>query len=297
MAGSPTPRAAPVAIAVSVPAQPVSLSPGEAGQLPIRIINPGTAPVTVTVRGMGLDLGNNGKVSFTGEPDPEWSSRTTFPSGELTVPPLGYLDLTVGVEMPAQISPDFYFIGFLVTPVATGTGVVQINQIGSFITINVPGPRVRQLAAVLKAPELAIHLAAVVIGSDVSGTLTVTNTGKTVLQYWGENDSSSWSGLSSPSQQRIPVSLLPIGSSRTSALRAAPSFPIAVVTLSVTVTYNGTTLSSTKQVVLSKTFLVVNPWVIVVVAVLILLALGRWVVMRRLRYSRRMRLASRRRLP
>ena len=45
--------------------------------------------------------------------------------------------------MPTQIGPDLYYIGFLVSPVPTVSGeVVVINQIGAFLTIDVPGPRV-----------------------------------------------------------------------------------------------------------------------------------------------------------
>lgn len=282
-AASASPRAQPRSIAVSVPADPVSLNPGATSQIPIRVVNPGSKPVTVTVKGMGIHLGDNGSVRFTGAPDPQWSSRTGFPPGELTVPAQSYIDVAITVDMPTRITPDFYYIGFLVTPVATGTGVVQINQIGAFVTINVPGPRVRELSADLQAPVGkthffvgGAHFGDVVIGSSVAGTLIVHNIGKSSVQFWGESDANAWIGGATPTQQRIKISLLPIGRSRSFAVTSRPSFPIDVVTMTVTVTYPGTTEASTKQIVISRRFLVISPWVILVVCALVILALIWW---------------------
>ena len=44
-------------IAVSVPPDPVSLGPGQVGVVQLRVVNPGTTPVRVTVTGRGLTLG------------------------------------------------------------------------------------------------------------------------------------------------------------------------------------------------------------------------------------------------
>ena len=59
------------------------------------------------------------------------------------VPALGFIDLFVTVRMPVVISPDLYYIGSVVRPVAASPGITVINEIGGFFTIDVPGPRVR----------------------------------------------------------------------------------------------------------------------------------------------------------
>ncbi len=275
--------ATPRSIAVTVPAQPVSLNPGETSQVDIQVFNLGTTPVAVTVKGMGIVLGNNGKVRLTGAPDPQWSSRTVFPSGGLAVPARNSIDVAITVKMPTHIAPDFYYIGFLVTPVATGSGIVAINQIGDFVTINVPGPRVRRLSAVLLAPIGGIHLGDVVIGSGVVGSVKVRNIGKSAVQFWGENEVTTWLRGADPTQDRIGLSLLPGGLFRSFGVTAKPAFLIDVVTMTVSVTYLGTTLASTKQVLMSRSFLVINPWVIVAACALVILGLLWWTRSRRRR--------------
>ena len=277
-------------IAVGVPAEPVSLRPGHTAQLPIRVINPGTTPVTVTVKGEGVALGNAGKVTLTGRPDPLWAGRETVPSGEYSIEAQSYVDLTITVHMPLRIAPDLYFIGFLVTPVASGSGVVQVNQIGSFVTINVPGPRTRSLAAVLYGPTGGWHIGNVVIGSGVDGTLVVRNTGKSAVQFWGENDVSTFFN-DAPGQKRLGVSLLPIGRYRSFPATAGSSFPLAVVTMAVSVVYPRTTQASTRQIAITRSYWVINPWLIGAVFLVIVLSVVWRGVVRPRRPRKRPRLA------
>jgi hypothetical protein len=275
-------------IAVSVPADPVSLTPGQIAAVPIRVLNPGSSSVTVTVRGVGVALGDDGTTSFTGKPDALWAARTTFPAGDITIAAQHYVDLSVTVEMPATISPDLYYIGFLVTPVATVSGDVEvINQIGAFLTINVPGPRVRALSAELTSTGFnwgPIHIDNLVIGNRVDGRLTVSNTGASSVVFYGENDVTSSPVSGSPTQQRIGRSLLPIGRSRWFACDAYPAFPIDLVTMTDIVTYPDRSGVGTLQIVRTRTVLVINSWVLVVVGVLLLVFAG-WRL--NVRYRRR----------
>jgi hypothetical protein len=232
----------------------------------------------VTVEGEGVTLGNNGTTTFTGKPDPLWASRTSYPRGDISILAQHYADLTITVHMPAQISPDLYYIGFLVTPVPTANGqVVVINQIGAFLTVDVPGPRVRSLAADLITDGFnwgPIHLGWLVVGTQIAGKLAVENTGASSVLFFGENDVTSAPISGSPSQQRISRSLLPIRRSRSFAVTAAPAFPIDVVTMSDVVTYPDRTGTGTLDIVLSKSMLVINPWVLVVLLAIVLLIAG-----------------------
>jgi hypothetical protein len=289
-ASPPTAVPAPRTIAVSVPSEPVPLSPGETSQIPLRVVDPTPSPVIVTVTGRAVTLGDNGQVGFTSAPDPTWATRAQFPSGDLTVPAMGFIDVAVTVRMPAVISPDLYYVGFVVRPVASGPGITLINEIGGFFTIDVPGPRVRSLSADLGLAGFnlgPIHLSNVVIGDHVVGQLNVHNTGAAAIRFWGENDDTSWFA-STPTQLRLAKSLLPIARSRSFPVSADPAMLFDLVTVAVTVTYPGTTESTTEQVVITKTVLVISPWLLVIVCLLIAGLVG-W----RLRVRQRRRASAR----
>jgi hypothetical protein len=267
---APAPGANPSrSLSVDIPVSPATLSPGGTYQVPIRIINSGFQTFAVTVKGEGIHLKNNGKVSFTNQPDPFWAKYTTFPSGDITIPAQNYVTVPITVRMPVDIKPDFYYIGFLVTPIPTFSGrVILVNQIGDFLVVNVPGPRVMKLSAQLTAPVAEFHLGSVVIGNEAVGELYVRNAGKTAVTFWGENDVST-AFDSTPTQERFNSELLPIGRSRTRRVSATHVWPIDFVTMKVSVFYYGRTGASTKQVVLTKSVLVINLWVIVVACVLV----------------------------
>lgn len=294
-AATPIPSpSSPRSIAVSVPADPVSLSPGQTAAVAIRVLNPSASPVPVTVTGEGITLGNNGTTAFTGKPDPLWADRTDFPRGAITIPAQHFVDLSIVVHMPDDISPDLYYVGFLVTPVPDASGqVVVINQIGAFLTISVPGPRVRSLSAELTTSGFnwgPIHIDSLVVGDHVDGKLTVDNTGASSVLFFGENDVTSAPFSGPPTQQRVSRSLLPIGRSRWFAVTGAPAFPVDVVTLTDVVSYPDRNGTGTLEIVRTRSVLVISPWVFVVLLVLLALVVA-W----RLRVRRRRRaLRSRR---
>ncbi|HXC75524.1 MAG TPA: hypothetical protein VNU19_00585 [Candidatus Acidoferrum sp.] len=259
-------------------------------------MNPGSSPVTVTVRSEGITLGDNGTTAFSGRPDPLWAGHTAFPLGDITIPAQHFVDLSVVVHMPTQIDPDLYYIGFLVSPIPTVSGeVVVINQIGAFLTIDVPGPRVRALSADLTTTGFnwgPIHIDALVVGDQVDGRLTVRNIGASSVLFFGENDVTSAPISGPPSQERITRSLLPIGRSRWFAVAAQPAFPIDLVTMTDTVSFPDRTGTGTLQVLRTKTVLVISPWVIVVVCGALAL-LGGWRLRARLRRRLERRAAAR----
>ena len=277
----PTPVGGPRALAVSVPPDPVPIQAGARGNALARVINPNHAPVRVTITSRALSLGNNGKVTVGRGPDRRWQRFVHFPARRLTIPAQGYLDIPLSIRVPRRIEPDLYFIGFLVTPIASSPGAVQvINQIGSFVTIDVPGPRLRKLSAAFDLPSF-------VLASDVHGTLRITNTGRAAVRFWGENDTTSSPG-GELQQQRLDPSLLPRGTSRYISVSGKPAWPIGFVTMTVHVTYPGRSEATTKQLTFSKRVLVIHPLVPIALGSAFLFAILLWWAGRR----RRRRLAG-----
>ena len=241
------------AIAVSVPADPVPARAGGEARTVIRVVNPNDVAVSVLIRSRTLALGDDGKVSIGAGPDPRWAGLVHFPSGALRIPAQGWRDVPLSIRVP-RLSPDLYFVGFLVTPVATAGGSIKVvNQIGSFVTLDVPGPRLRLLTGHL-------HLPSLVFGSHADGHVRVTNIGHAAVSLWGENDTTSSPG-GGVDQERLGPSLLPVGRSRSIAVGGTPKWPVGIVTVTTHVTYPGRTASQTRELVLTSRVVVVSPWV------------------------------------
>jgi len=259
------------ALAVSVPPDPVPIKSGSRAKTLVRVVNPNDVPVTVTVASRALSLGDNGKVAVGTGRDPRWARSVDFPNGQLTIPAQSYLDVPLTIRVPARLSPDLYFIGFLVTPIPTSSGSLQvINQIGSFVTVDVPGPRVRRLKASFHVPSLALS-------GRARGTVRIANTGRAAVRFWGEADTKASPG-GSGQQQRFDPSLLPAGRYRYLDVSAKPPWPIGLVTMTVHLIYPGRTDATTKELTVSKRVLVINPIVVIALASLLLLLFGVFVV-------------------
>jgi len=259
-------------LGVSVPSDPVVLGPGRTSTIRIRVLNPGATSVTVRITGRHVDLGDNGAVMVGNGPDPLWGGRVQFPSRALTIPPQSYVNVDLTVHMPQKIDSDLYFVGFLVTPVVVPNGQVQVvNEIGSFFTIDVPGPRVRKLSAEIETERSVfahITIPGLVIGSRAIGLLHVRNVGTAQVRFWGEIVSDA------TDQHRIDTSLIPRGHVRIFSVSAKPGWPIAFVKLTARVFYPGRTASSVLEIDLSKRVLVICPWVLLTVVILLIACLS-----------------------
>jgi hypothetical protein len=265
------------ALAVSVPADPVPAHVGGVARTLIRVVNPNDFAVTVVIRSRTLALGDDGKVSIGTGPDPRWSGRVRFPRSALRIPAESYRNVPLSIHVP-HLSPDLYFVGFLVTPVAAAGGSIEVvNQIGSFLTLDVPGPRLRLLTGHL-------HLPTFVLGSKVSGKMRVTNLGHAAVTLWGENDTTSSPG-GMFQQDRLGPSLLPVGRSRSIAVTGRPRWPVGIVTVTTRITYPGRTASQTRELVVSSRVIVVSPWVPAALGGLVALLATAWWWRRRRRGS------------
>ena len=256
------------ALAVSVPADPVPAKAGGVARTLIRVVNPNDFAVTVTIRSRTLALGDDGKVSIGSGPDPRWAGRVEFPRNAVRLAAQSYRNVPLQIRVP-KLSPDLYFVGFLVTPVATSGGSIEvINQIGSFLTLDVPGPRLRLLTGHL-------HLPMFVLGSKARGEMRVTNLGHASVTMWGENDTTSRPG-GAFEQERLGPSLLPVGRSRSIAVSGKPRWPVGIVTVTTRVTYPGRTAAETRELVVSRQTLVISPWVPAAVGGLLALVVVAW---------------------
>jgi len=265
------------ALAVSVPADPVPAPVGGVARTLIRVVNPNDFAVTVLIHSRTLSLGDDGKVSIGSGPDPRWSGRVQFPQSTLRIPAQSYRNVPLSVHVP-HLSPDLYFVGFLVTPVAAVGGSIKVvNQIGSFLTLDVPGPRVRIVTGHL-------HLPSFVLGSKAAGSVRLTNVGHAAVNLWGENDTTS-SPRGVFQQERLGPSLLPVGRSRSLAVTGKPRWPVGIVTVTTRVTYPGRTASETRELVLTQRVVVVSPWVLAVVGGLVAALAAVWWWRRRRRRS------------
>jgi len=269
-------------LAVSIPAEPTPAPKGATVRIPIRVVNPSSNPVAVTIAQRQVVLGDNGHVSM-GSVDPQWHGRVTFLPPTATLGARQYANVVIVVHVPATIGSDLHFVGFVVSPVSTAQGTVSvINQIGSFVTLDVPGPREARLQATLQIPGFTL-------GRQAHGSIQVANVGHSAVRFWGENDDTSWPGGAALDQQRFETHLAPVATTRSLPVTARPNGPVGFVQIRGQIIYPSATGSATTQVTFSKRVLVVDPWVSVVAAVLLLagaslggLGYRRWRARRRL---------------
>jgi hypothetical protein len=255
-------------LAVSIPTDPSSAPKGATVRIPIRVVNPGSGPVTVSIAQRLVVFGDNGHVSIGSTADPQWRGRVTFLPPTATLGARQYANVVIVVQVPVKIASDLQFVGFLVSPVATTPGEVSvINQIGSFVTLDVPGPRLARLQVTLQIPGFTV-------GGQANGSLQVANVGHSAVRFWGENDNTSWPGGSALDQQRFDTHLAPVATTRSLPVTARPDWPVGFVQLQGQIIYPSVTGSATTQVAFSKRVLVVDPWVIIVAAALLLA--GAW---------------------
>jgi hypothetical protein len=253
-------------LAVSIPADPTPAPKGATVRIPIRIVNPGSEPVSVSIVQREVLLGDNGRVSIGSSADPQWRGRVTFLPPTATLGARQYANVVIVVQVPVRIASDLQFVGFLVSPVAIAQGQVSvINQIGSFVTLDVPGPRRAGLQVTLRIPSFTL-------ARQAYGSLQVVNVGHSAVRFWGENDTTSWPGGATPDQQRLDTSLAPVATTRSLAVTARPDWPVGFVQIQGQIIYPSATGSATTQVAFSRRVLVIDPWVIIVAAVLLLAA-------------------------
>ncbi|MBV9354941.1 MAG: hypothetical protein JO023_05385, partial [Chloroflexi bacterium] len=156
-------------------------APGSSVVRSVRVTNRGLGPLTVRLEPRAVQLLDDGKTEFADTEDPLWAGHVTLSVDELTLAAGAGQDVSVQVAIPEDMPPDDYLLGLLVTPVpGTPTTMQVINSIGTLISIDVAGDRLRSL-------ELVSHsLPPFVVGDQVTGTVRVKDTGTTLVSPWLE---------------------------------------------------------------------------------------------------------------
>jgi hypothetical protein len=259
------PSQPPRPLAVSVPPEPTQAPKGATARIPIRVLNPGTEPVSVTISPRQVLLLNNGRVSMGANADPQWEGRVQFAPATATIEPQQFVDVIVTVDVPPTITSDLHFVGFLVSPVPTAQGqVTVINQIGSFVTLDVPGPRVALVRVTLRIPGFRF-------GRRATGSVEIANIGESSVRFWGESNTTSWPGSTS-TQERFDKTLVPTGTTQSLTVSAKPAWPVGFVTIRGQIIYPSTAASATTEIQFSKRVLVIDPRAIALLTAALFLA-------------------------
>ncbi len=171
-----------VGLAVSTQPEPIEAAAGTTVDSWLLLTNTGDQPLEVRVRTVRLVPQDGGRLQMVDEPDPLWTGRVHLPA-KTTVPPATRKRLPVQLDVPAKALPDLYLVGLLVVPVTPDQPAGEITVRGrilSVLTIEVPGPRERELAVDLG------ELRRLQVGHSIEGHLTIRNIGDATAQTRGQ---------------------------------------------------------------------------------------------------------------
>ena len=237
-----------------------------------------TRAVRVTIASRALSLGNNGKVTIGLGADPRWK-LVHFPLANSTIPARSYRDIPLRIQVPRRIELPTCTSSASSSPrIATSSGSLQvINQIGSFITVDVPGPRLRKLSAAFDVPSVVLRLAKSTAALQIdehrpSGSAVLGRERHRAPRPAGDPNSNASNRRCCPPGRRVYISV-----------SGKPAWPVGFVTMKVHVIYPGRTEATTKELTYSKRVLVVNAIVPIVSILFLACASVLWWVRRRRR--------------
>jgi len=228
----PANAAAGSVLGVSAPADPVTAVPGQPVATTVRLSNGGTEPLTVRLAVGTIKLGDRGEVTIDAVPDPVWAASTRIAEPTVTLAAQSWFENRVVIEVPAGLRPDTYFVGILVTPQVPASGsVTVVNEVGTYVGFDVPGPRQRSV----RISEL--DLPGAVFGGTVPVRVRLVNDGPSFATAWGELH------VSGPGRSRQVVRLpgryrLAAGSYRDVTVSVTPGFGAGMVKVRATAFYN-----------------------------------------------------------
>lgn len=249
----------PVSLAVSTPSQPVNANPGQDVQTWLRVLNPGSRTVTVTVADTRLALGSDGHATFLSGPDPTFGQHIQLdPKGPITLAADSYRQIAISIAVPRRVQPGAYLVGFLVTPVVTGPGVHVVNQIGALVPLNILGPTNPRLSISLRGPGWLD------IASSARVTVRTRNASAGGTIVFGEIFTQG-TPTGPNLDVRIPPELLPGHVYRDNSVRWSPPLGIGWYQVSARIVYH-LTPARTTEINAQRSVLVITPLFLLVLA-------------------------------
>ncbi len=239
-------------LSVTYPPDPIPVVPGSRTSFKLLVTNIGPAPLTVGVTAHQVVLADNGRTRFASGPDPRFSSGTTIEPEQFTLAPGHRRDVLVTVLVPKSLTPDDYFLGWLVSPVLTSPAVAAVNEVGALVVLDVPGPRDPRLSATF------VGLPSFKLSGTADGYVQVTSTGTSTVSFTTDTEVS---GFVHPSSSVIeePPRLLPPTLTRDIPVSFSSWLGLGWYTVHSTIVYN-VTAQRTGEVALSSTVILIAPY-------------------------------------
>jgi hypothetical protein len=260
MAGTP----AQADLAVTSPPDAVVASPGATASATVTLSNLGDEPLPVSVESRKVELFDNGRTRLTAGTNPEFAGRVSISPMSVTVPARHQVPVQISVSVPANLKPNDYFLGFLVSPIVSGPSTVVENDIGALVILNVPGARPQHLStSFVGVPALSLSLS-----SSASGSLVTKNVGAAAVEY-ATTIETNGTPSAPHSYDTVTPELLPAGLTRTSPVHVDSWLGLGWYTFHATLVYGGEGQTS-GEATASHTVIVFNPlWLILPVAIVI----------------------------
>ena len=264
-------------LAVSYPPDPIPVKPGAQTTFTLRVADVGKNPMTVTISARQVKLSANGQTQFMDAADPLFAGHTQIVPEQMRLKARQARDVTITVDVPANVGANDYFLGFLVSPVVNGAAVRAVNQVGALVVLDVPGPRETGLSASF------VHLPHIVWSSSVSASVRARSTGVSTLQF---TTTTLVSGHVAPRPPYImeKAHLLPPGLTWDVPVHWSSWLGLGWYTVHTTLVYN-VTPQRTGDVVISRTVIVIDPlWLLLPAGIVAIVGFFIW---RRQRKRRR----------
>lgn len=261
--------AAGTGLSVSFPADPLRAALGKPISFDLRVDNVGSTPLEATVKERGVVLGNNGHTTLTSAPDSTFGSVTKIVPDHMVIAAHGRHVVTVTVQVPKDLSPNDYFLGFLVSPIVPSGSVSVPSDVGAFVVLNVPGPRFMQLTtSVLDVPT-------VVFSNSVRAIVRVANTGKAVTAFSTDIQITGFV-TPTPSLVQKQSQIVPPGHFRDELIKVHSWLGLGVYTFKATFVY-ALTSTRTGEATAQKTIILVSPlWLALPAVLVVVIALLLW---------------------
>ena len=233
----------------------------------IRLSNLSDLPLELHIQPRAIDLLNDGQTHVSDGEDPRWAGQIDISPQSVTLEGRTSQDVSVSITIAADVPPDDYVLGVVVTTTPVGPGIHVVAEVAALIPISVEGDRLRFL-------ELIDHeLPTFVIGDRVSGTIRVGNPGTTLVSAWVEADvDNAFTGQPVANIQVRDRTRVAAGASRDFTYTWEPGVTAGWFTIPARVTYIRDNASTAELDVQDHVWLI-HPYVVALAVSLLLFGL------------------------